>query len=126
MAFRIQCSASRFNPLIRDNPETIGQFVRDTNRANLKRIGDRFLFFRSGRLGQEIQGQTKTSAGLISVPADHAVHDEYDLMSQRIDEFVDGRLAHSEIKTKTFLSNTAQKPVRLAHAPMQQQIVNVR
>ena len=98
-------SASRFNPLIRDNPETIGQHVRDTNRANLKRIGDGFLYFRSGRLGQEIQGQTKTSAGLISVPADHAVHDEYDLMSQRIDEFVDGRLAHSQIKTKTFLSN---------------------
>jgi len=98
-------SASRFNPLIRDNPDTIGQHVRDTNRANLKRIGDGFLYFRSGRLGQEIQGQTKTSAGLISVPADHAVHDEYDLMSQRIDEFVDGRLAKSEIKTKTFLGN---------------------
>jgi hypothetical protein len=67
-------SASRFNPLIRDNPETIGLYVRDTNRANLKRIGDGFLYFRSRRLGQEIQGQTKTSAGLISVPADHAVH----------------------------------------------------
>src|SRR5512143_934084 len=71
-------SASRFNPLIRDNPEVIGQYVRDTNRANLKRIGDGFLYFRSGRLTQEIQGQTKTSSGLISVPADHAVHDEYD------------------------------------------------
>ncbi len=98
-------SASRFNPLIRDNYETIGKFVGDTNRANLKRIGDGFLYFRSGRLGQEIQGQTKTSAGLISIPADHVVHDEYDLMSPKIDEFVDGRLAKSDIKTKTFLGN---------------------
>jgi len=98
-------SSSRFGPLIRDNQESIGIHVRDTNRVNLKRVGDGFLYFRSGRLSQEIQGQTKTSAGLMSVPADHAVHDEYDLMSQRIDELVDGRLAKSEIKTKAFLSN---------------------
>ena len=98
-------SASRFNPLIRDNPDTIGCFVRDTNRSNLKRIGSGYLYFRSGRLGQEIQGQQKTSAALISIPADHAVHDEYDLMSPQIDEFVEGRLAHSKIKTKTYLSN---------------------
>ena len=39
------------------------------------------------------------------VPADHSVHDEYDLMNQKIDELVDGRLAKSDIKTKTFLSN---------------------
>lgn len=98
-------ASSRFNPLINDNPEVIGQYLRDTNSIHLKRIGDGFLYFRSGRLSQEIQGQTKTSAGLISVPADHAVHDEYDLMSPKIDEFVDGRLSKSEIKTKTFLSN---------------------
>jgi hypothetical protein len=45
-------SASRFNPLIRDNPVTIGQYVPDTNRANLKRIGDGFLYFRSGCPGR--------------------------------------------------------------------------
>lgn len=98
-------SASRFGPLIKDNPYAIGAYVRDTNRANLKRIGRGHLYFRSGRLGAKIQGSMKTSSKLKSVPADHAVHDEYDEMTQSIDEFVDGRLAKSKIKSKSYLAN---------------------
>ncbi len=98
-------SKSRFKPLIQDNPETIGQYVRDTDSATLKRIGSGFLFFRSGRLPQDIQGEMKTSPAIKGDPADHAVHDEYDEMHAKIDEFVDGRLAKSPIHTKSYLAN---------------------
>jgi hypothetical protein len=98
-------SSSRFNPLINDNPATIGCHVRETNRANLRRIGSGFLYFRSGRLSSEIQGQAKSSSHLKSIPVDHATHDEYDEMHARIDEFVDGRLADSSIGTKSYLAN---------------------
>ena len=98
-------SKSRFKPLIQDNPATIGQFVRDTDSVNLKRIGSGFLYFRSGRLHQEIEGIMKTSAALKGDPADHAVHDEYDEMDPDIDEYIEGRLAKSSIHTKSYLAN---------------------
>jgi len=98
-------SKSRFRPLISDNPDTIGQYVRDTDSATLKRIGSGFLYFRSGRLGQDLRGEMKTSAALKGDPADHAVHDEYDEMHPGIDEFVDGRLSKSPIHTKSYLAN---------------------
>ena len=98
-------SKSRFRPLINDNPETIGAFVRDTDSATLKRVGSGFLYFRSGHLAQEIRGDMKSSSSLKGDPADHAVHDEYDEMDPKIDEFVDGRLAKSPIHTKTYLAN---------------------
>lgn len=98
-------SKSRFKPLIHDNPDTIGCFVRDTDSATLKRIGSGFLYFRSGRLGIDLQGEMKSSAALKGDPADHAVHDEYDEMHPGIDEFVDGRLAKSPIHTKSYLAN---------------------
>jgi len=98
-------SSSRFGPLIKDNPEAIGRYIQDTNRVNLKRIGRGHLYFRSGRLGANIQGSMKTSSKLKSIPVDHTVHDEYDEMSPNIDEFVDGRMAKSAIKTKSYLAN---------------------
>src|SRR4030042_6898638 len=101
----VDFSSSRFAPLIKDNPDTIGAYVHDTNRANLKRIGNGFIFFRSGRLQQEIRGDMKSSSHLKSLPADHAVHDEYDEMHPGIDEYVDGRLAKSKVRTKSYLAN---------------------
>ena len=100
-------SKSRFKPLINDNPEEIGAFVRDTDSATLKRIGTGFLYFRSGRLSQDIgkRGDMKSSASLKGDPADHAVMDEYDEMDPNVDEFIDGRLAKSPINTKTYLAN---------------------
>lgn len=98
-------SSSRFNPLINDNPDSIGAHVRETNRTTLRRVGQGFIYFRSGRLNKEIAGQTKSSSHLKSVPADHAVHDEYDEMSPKIDEFVAGRLAKSDVGTMAFLAN---------------------
>lgn len=101
----IDFSASRFQPLIRNNPATIGSYIKDTNRANLKEIGGGFLFFRSGRLHQAIQKSMKASTRLAGIPADHAVFDEWDLMDMKAEEWVDGRMQHSNVKTKFFLAN---------------------
>jgi len=100
-------SKSRFKPLITDNPQLIGKYIRDTDSATLKRIGTGFLYFRSGRLSQDVggRGDMKSSANLKGDPADHAVMDEYDEMDPKVDEFVDGRLAKSPIHTKVFLAN---------------------
>jgi hypothetical protein len=39
-------SKGRIDPLIDENPETIGKWVRDTDAANIKRIWDAFLYLR--------------------------------------------------------------------------------
>ena len=61
-------SASRFKPLIADNYETIGKYVQETDRANLKRIHDAFNFFRSGRISVDdnISDQSRISPQLFS------------------------------------------------------------
>lgn len=99
-------SKSRFKPLIIDNPDTIGRYIRNTDSATLKRIGSAFLYFRSGRLPQDLgAGEMKTSAALKGDPADHAVMDEWDEMHPKIEEYVDGRLAKSRVRTKVYLAN---------------------
>lgn len=100
-------SKSRFKPLITGNPETIGRHLKDTDSATLKRVGTGFLYFRSGRLAQDVgsRGDMKSSANLKGDPADHAVMDEYDEMDVKVDEFVDGRLAKSPVHTKVYLAN---------------------
>jgi hypothetical protein len=100
-------SKSRFNPLIKENPDTIGNFVRDTDSSTIKRIGSGFLYFRSGRLSQDVggRGDMKSSAALKGDPVDHAVMDEYDEMDMKIVEFVDGRMAKSAVRTKSFIAN---------------------
>ena len=98
-------SASRFQPIIRDNP-CIAMHIKDTDRAGLKEIGGGFLYFRSGKLHQEIQGSMKGSAQLSSISVDHSVFDEFDLMDVNAEEWADGRMQHSKgMKTKSFLAN---------------------
>ena len=58
-----------------------------------------------GNMIQDIKGEMKSAANLKGDPADHAVHDEYDEMDPKIDEFIDGRLARSPIHTKSYLAN---------------------
>jgi len=98
-------SSSRWTPLILDNPDTVAPYVTDTNRANLKRIGQGHIYFRGGRLGQTLRGDMKTSSKLKSFSADHCTHDEYDEMNPGIDEFVDGRLADSNNPSKSYIAN---------------------
>lgn len=100
-------SKTRFKPLIKRNPEVIGPHIKDTDSTTLKQIGNAFLYFKSGRLAQEVQGQMKSSAGLKGDPCDHADFDEFDEMypCEDVDSYVDGRMAHSQIGTKHYLAN---------------------
>jgi len=100
-------SRARFRPLIKRNPDTIGLHVKDTDSVNLKQIGNAFLYFRSGRLAQEIQHQMKSSGALKGDPCDHAVFDEFDEMwpCEDVDSFVDARMSHSQVRTKHYLAN---------------------
>jgi len=100
-------SDTRFKPLIeaQENHKVIGQYVTSTDRANLKRVGNAFIYFRSGNLGKDIDDKIKSSSKLKSLPADHAVLDEYDEMSAGVEAFARGRLAHSDVKTMSRLAN---------------------
>jgi hypothetical protein len=98
-------STTRFKPLISENWNTIGQYVKDTDRANLKRIQDAHIFFRSGRLGQVIEGQVRTSASHVGISADEIIFDEWDLMDQKGQEIVLGCMADSDFQRETYLSN---------------------
>jgi len=56
-------SKGRIDPLINDNPESIGKWIRDTDAANIKRIWNCFLYLRGMR----------ARAGLKSVPIDFVI-----------------------------------------------------
>lgn len=65
-------SKGRFKPLIEENPEQLGQFVRDTDSANLKQIDQAFIYF----LGMRSTIETK------NIPANMIVFDESDEANQ--------------------------------------------
>lgn len=98
-------SASRFGPLINDNKDTIGRYVRDTNRSNLKRIGRAYLFFRGARLSQTIERTVKSATKLKSIPVDGFIADELDEMEPNAIEMAKGRYAHSQVKFEWYLAN---------------------
>jgi hypothetical protein len=88
-------SKGRIDPLIDDNPETIGKWVRDTDSANIKRIWNAFLYM----LGM------KSRVGLKSVPADLFIFDELDEAPQNSVDLAMERMSHSEFKEVWKLSN---------------------
>ena len=105
-------SKSRFGPLIRDNPETIGKFVRTprqrgTDTASLKRVHDAYLFLRGARLTQNIEGagSASESVQLRSIPVDKIVFDELDLMNEDVIEKARGRMGASRVKEEVFIAN---------------------
>ncbi len=97
-------STSRFKPLLVDNYDAIGSYISDTDRANLKRINKSYIYFRSGRLGQTIEGQ-KTSSKLKSIPVDACVFDEWDEMDPGAQEMAISRMQHSPHQDEVYLAN---------------------
>jgi len=98
-------SKSRFKPLIQANPLSIGRYVQDTDTAALKKINDAFLYLRGARLSQAVEGEHKESTKLRSIPVDCVVFDEYDLMEDDVEMKAEGRMGHSLVQEKHFLSN---------------------
>ena len=98
-------SKSRFKPLIQANRNAIGKHVKDTDTASLKKVNDAFLYLRGARLSQAIEGDHKESTKLRSIPVDSVVFDEFDLMEDDVEAKAEGRMGHSKIQEKHFLSN---------------------
>jgi len=107
----LEFSKSRFNPLIANNPRTIGKFVKaggkGTDTASLKKIGDAILYLRGARLSHSVGlGDTgKESSKLRGIPVDRCVFDEVDLMDEQVIAKAKGRMGHSTIKEEVYISN---------------------
>jgi hypothetical protein len=97
-------SKSRFKPLIKDNPETIGRYVRDTDSDGLKRIGKSLLYLRGARATSDIEGSKKDSSKLRSIPVDGIEFDECDLMDPKMIDLALERMSHSEVQEERYLS----------------------
>jgi len=88
-------SKGRIDPLIDENPESIGKWIRDTDSANIKRIWNAFLYLRG----------MKSRVGLKSVPIDFTIFDELDEAPQNAIDMAMERMGHSEFKEVLKLSN---------------------
>lgn len=88
-------SRTRISPLVNNNQESIGNYLRDTDSVGLKRMNGVNLMFRG----------TKSTEGLRSDPCDMVVYDEYDLFPKGIEATARERMAHSDLKIEHYLSN---------------------
>ncbi len=85
----------RIDPLIEDNPDTLGKWLQDTDAANIKQIWNCFLYLRG----------MKSRVGLKSIPVDFLVFDEMDEASPAAVDMAMERMSHSEFKEVLKLSN---------------------
>ena len=91
----IDFSKGRVTPLIEDNPDSIGSWIRETDAAGIKQVWSCFLYFRGMR----------SRPGLKSVPIDFLIMDELDEAAQNAVDMAMERMAHSEFKEVLKLSN---------------------
>ncbi|MFZ0927791.1 MAG: phage terminase large subunit family protein [Syntrophobacteraceae bacterium] len=85
----------RIDPLIEDNPDTLGQWLQQTDSANIKQVWNCFLYLRGMR----------SRVGLKSIPVDFLVFDEMDEASQAAVDMAMERMSHSEFREVLKLSN---------------------
>jgi hypothetical protein len=88
-------SKGRIDPLIADNPDSIGEWIQDTDASNIKRIWNTFLYLRG----------MKSRLSLKSVPIDFIVFDELDEAPQNAVDMAMERMAHSIFGEVRKLSN---------------------
>ena len=88
-------SKGRVDPLIDENPYTVGKWIRDTDSANIKRIWNCYLYLRG----------MASRVGLKSVPIDFIIFDELDEAPQNAIDMAMERMAHSEHREVLKLSN---------------------
>ncbi len=98
-------SKTRFNPLIRENYRTIGQYVQNTNSTEVKQIGKAILYLRGARSTQRVENEKKESSKLRSIPVDKVVFDEVDLMDPDMVFLALQRMGDSEIKEEVYISS---------------------
>jgi hypothetical protein len=90
----LEFSKSRVGPLLQEN-RFLGQLVRDTDTAGLKRIADAYLYLRG----------MQSTVGIKSIPVDLIVFDELDEATPEAKAMARERLAHSDFKRIVELSN---------------------
>lgn len=88
-------SKGRVDPLIADNPETIGSWIHDADSANLKKLYKATLYLRG----------MVSVVGLKSVPIDFVIFDELDEAPQNAVDKAMERMGHSEFRHVLKLSN---------------------
>jgi len=88
-------SKGRVSPLIEENPDTIGSWLRDTDAANIKRIWNSFLYL----LGM------RSALSVKNIPADYLIFDESDEAKPEAREKAMERLGASEEGHVLLLSN---------------------
>jgi len=88
-------SKSRISPLIEENPNSIGKWVRETDSAGLKKVWNGFLYLRG----------MQSRVGLKSIPVDFTIFEELDEAPQNAIDMAMERMAHSEFKEVLKLSN---------------------
>ncbi len=89
-------SQTRFDPLIETNP-FIGKYVQGTDRKNVKKIHNGYLYLRGARSTKSIGGK-KSSSSLKSVPVDRIVFDELDEIDKAMVILAEERVSHSSIR----------------------------
>jgi hypothetical protein len=100
---------TKWNPMIAMNPKLIGRFIQSggkggTDSADLKKIGNSFIYFLSTQLKRNESGE-KTSSNLKSRSCDVFYCDEFDNMDSSVLEMLRGRYADSKIKHERIISN---------------------
>jgi len=88
-------SKSRISNLIDENPNTIGEWLRDTDSAGLKKVWNSFLYIRG----------MHSKVGLKSIPVDFVIFDELDEAPQNSVDVAMERMGHSEHRLVLQLSN---------------------
>jgi len=99
-----------FKPLITNNRQSIGRYVRDTDTAFLKKVNNAFLYLRGGRLSQKI-GDTDedTSSKTAGFTVDRVVFDEIDFMDDAVIEKYKARMYHSPVREEVYLGNPSHE-----------------
>lgn len=99
---------TKFAPIIQLNPDTIARHVKSggkgTDSAELKKVGNSFIHFKSASPNKMVSGE-RTSSAATSFSCDILVFDEVDMMDLVIAEKFKGRVDHSELKILVYLSN---------------------
>ena len=97
----VDFSKGRFAPLIDSNP-VIGEYVKDTDSANIKKINSAMLYLRGARATKSIDDK-KSSSQLKSIPVDCVRFDERDEMDNDMVDLALERISHSEVQEETYL-----------------------
>ena len=107
----LEFSKSRFNPLIANNKQLIGKYIKNvsgpkgTDSASLKKVHDAYLYLRGAKLNMVLPSGKKESSKLRGIPVDRFVADEIDMMDEESYAKAAGRMRHSEVQEECYISN---------------------